>query len=60
MDMFLAWPTPSWNLYAEKEGILALAGVCTETMQSHIWSGYNPEILLEILHNRKIHRLKYV
>lgn len=38
------------EIYAEKEGILALAGFWTETMQSHTWPGYSPEILLEILH----------
>lgn len=44
MDIFSAWP----EIYAEKEGILAV--FWNETVQSHTWSGYNPEILLEILH----------
>lgn len=38
------------EIYAEKEGIVVLGGFCTETMQSHTCSDYNPEILLEILH----------
>lgn len=38
------------EIYGKKGGVLALAGFWTETTQSRTWSGYNPEILQEILH----------